>query len=204
MPTKDDIKKIVSNALAGVASSIFINQALAVIDQSADSRESYIAAADRVKGRVALFIDETLADKLFALLSAEIGKMDLTPGTRRRHVRVSFRNKVSLTSADRGYDLYSTDISEGGMNVETKEPLPVGSKVEISLPLKEGNAIAFKGVVVNVKSGKGLRPAGMGIQFLGVSGLIQTILKSIINRWSDGDAGQKTRRVPTEKSDARP
>ena len=75
MPPKDDIKKIVSDALGGAASSIFINNILAIIDESADSRESLVAASDRIRNRVALFIDENLASKLFALLHAEIGKM---------------------------------------------------------------------------------------------------------------------------------
>jgi Tfp pilus assembly protein PilZ len=185
MSTKDDIKKIVSNVLGNAASSIFINHTLAVIDESADSKESFMAASDRIRNRVALFIDENLAGELFAVLNAEIGKMELTPGTRRRHVRVGFRNKVDLTHVGRVYEFYTTDISEGGMNVETKEPFPVGSKVGISLPLTGSNSIAINGVVVNTKSRRGLQPAGMGIQFIGVSDLILTILKSIINRASD-------------------
>ncbi len=205
MPATDDIKKIVSDALGGVASSIFINHTLAIIDESADSRESFLAASERIRNRVALFIDENLAGKLFAVLNAEIGKLELTPGTRRRHTRVGFRNKVNMTYAGRAYELYTTNISEGGMNVETKEPFPVGSKVEISLPLKGGSSIIINGVVVNTKSCRGLQPAGMGIQFNGVSDLILTILKSIINRAPDkgSAASLRTTHFPAGKSNAR-
>jgi Tfp pilus assembly protein PilZ len=205
MPTKNDIKKIVSTALEGVASTIFINHTLAIIEESADSKASFMAAADRIRNRVALFIDESLAGKLFAILHAEIGKMEMTPGTRRKHVRVGFRNKVNLTHGGRVYELYTTNISEGGMNVEIKEPFPVGAHVEISLPLKGGNSIAIDGVVVNIKSCRGLQPAGMGIQFNGVSDLITTILKSIINRASDreGAASPRTRHLFAGRSDAR-
>ena len=204
MPPKDDIKKIVSDALGGAASSIFINNILAVIDESADSRESLVAASDRIRNRVALFIDENLASKLFALLNAEIGKMALIPGTRRKHVRVGFRKKVKLTYIGRVYELNTTNISEGGMNVETKESLPVGSKVEISLPVKGGSAIVINGVVVNTKSSGGPQPGGMGIQFKGVSELILTILKSIIRASEqDASAGQKTAHLAAAKSDAR-
>ncbi len=205
MSTKDDIKKGVSSALGGLASSIFINRMLDIIDNSADSRESFMAAAERIRGRVALFIDENLADELFALLNAEIGKMELTPGTRRRYVRVDFRDKVSMTCAGKAYELYTTNISEGGMSVETKELLAVGSWVKISLPMKGGNSITLNGVVVNTKECKGLKPAGMGIQFTGVSDLILTMLKSVINRASDqsGAAILKTGHVPAGKSNMR-
>lgn len=206
MPNKDDIKKIVSKALEGVASPIFINHTLAVIDESADSKESLMASADRIRNRVALFIDENVAGKLFAVLNAEIGKMELIPGTRRRHARVGFRNKVNVTYAGKVYKLYTTNISEGGMNVETKEPFPVGSKVEISLPVRGDSSIVINGVVVNTKRCRGLQPAAMGIQFNGVSDLVLTIVKSIINMASDqgGESGLKTRHVAAEKFGARP
>ena len=188
MPIKDVVKKIVSNALGDVASSIFLNHAMAIIDESADTRESFMAAADRIRNRVALFIDENLAVKLFAALNAEIEKMELIPGTRRRHVRVDFRNRVNLTYAGRVYELYTTNISEEGMNVETKELFPVGSKVEISLPLKGGKSLAINGVVVNTKSCRGPQPGGMGIQFNGVNDLSLTLLKGIIRASDQGGA----------------
>jgi Tfp pilus assembly protein PilZ len=204
MPAKDDIKKIVREALDGTASSIFINNILAIIDESADSKESLMAASDRIRSRVALFINENLAGKLFAALNAEIGKLSLVPGTRRKHVRVGFRQKVKLTYIGKVYELYTTNISEGGMNVATKESFPVGSKVEISLPVKGGSTIVINGAVVNTKSGRGLQPAGMGIQFNEVSELILAILKSII-RGSDqvAAASQRTTLSFGAKSDAR-
>jgi Tfp pilus assembly protein PilZ len=205
MPPKDDIKKIVTDALGSAASSIFINNILAIIDESADSKESLVAASDRIRSRVALFINEDLASTLFALLNAEIAKMALIPGTRRKYVRVGFRKKVKLTYIGKVYELYTTNISEGGMNVETKESLPVGSRVEISVPVKGGSSIVINGVVANTKDGRGLQPAGMGIQFKGVSELILAILKSII-RASDqhGAASQRTTHLSAGKSDARP
>lgn len=182
MSTKDDIKKKISSALGGVASAIFINRMFDIVDNSADSKESFMAAAERIRGRVALFIDEKLAEELFALLTADIRDMELVPGTRRRHVRVDYRSKINLTFDGKVHDLYTTNISEGGMHVETKKPFAMGSRVEISLPLKSGNYIALKGTVVNIREPKGLRPAGMGIQFSEVSDLILAMLKSIINR----------------------
>lgn len=191
MSTKDYIKNIITNTLGEAASSIFTNHLLAIVDNSAETRESLMAASDRIRNRVALFIDDNLAGKLFTLLNAELGKMELNPGTRRKHVRVDFRNKVSLNCDGAVYELYTTNISEGGMNVEKKDPLPVGSRVEISLSLKGGNSVVIKGVVVNIKERRGLHPAGMGIEFSEVSNLILTVLKSVIKRASDqgGSAG---------------
>ncbi len=180
MPPKDEIKKIVGDVLGGAASSIFINNIFSFIDQSAESKESLTAASERIRSRVALFISEDLAGKLSAVLNAEIEKMALDPGTRRKHVRVRFQRKVKLTHAGKIYELNTTNISEGGMNIETEEPLPVGSKVEISLPVKGGSSFVINGVVANTKEGSELQPPAMGIQFTGVSGLILTILKSII------------------------
>lgn len=205
MPNKDDIKKVISNALSDVASAIFINRILAIIDDSAETTESFVAASDKIRNRVALFIDEDFAAKLSDLLKAEIGEMQLNRGTRRKHVRVDFRNKVNLTYLGKVYELNTTNISEGGINIEAEKPFPVGSKIEISLPLRGGN-VTISGVVVNAKEGRGRRPSTMGIQFTGVSNLVLSMLKSIIKKASPeiGHGGSEMKDMPAGKSDARP
>lgn len=64
MDMKHDLQVLLSEALGEKASSIFLNRASARIEESAEDRESLVAAADRVGKMVALFIDEDLAKKV--------------------------------------------------------------------------------------------------------------------------------------------
>ena len=89
MDIKDDLKNIINEHLVDVASSFFIDKSLAIMDQSADNKESFLAAADRIRKRIALFIDTDLATKVFDILRLEIENRDLTPGTRRKTRRVT-------------------------------------------------------------------------------------------------------------------
>jgi hypothetical protein len=88
MDIKDDLKNIINKHLVDVASSFFIDKSLSIIDQSADNKESFLAAADRIRKRVALFINSDLASKVFDMLRLEIENRELTPGTRRKHVKL--------------------------------------------------------------------------------------------------------------------
>ncbi|MFZ2198440.1 MAG: PilZ domain-containing protein, partial [Thermodesulfovibrionales bacterium] len=147
------------------ASSIFIGKSLAIIDESAENKESLLAAADRVSKRIALFIDTDMAVKVFEVLRVEIENRELTSGTRRKHVRVAMCNKVYVTCNGAASELYTVNVSAGGMYIKTKEPFPVGSKVVIAFPLEKGSLIHLNGVVANIQSGIGKQPPGMGIEF---------------------------------------
>jgi uncharacterized protein (TIGR02266 family) len=169
MDVKSDLKNIISENLAKVGSSIFIGKSLSIIDESAENKESLLAAADRVSKRIALFIDTDLATTVFDVLRLEIENRELTSGTRRKHVRVTMCNKVYVTYNETASELYTVNISAGGMYIKTTEPFPVGSKVLISLPLKAGSHMHLKGIVVNIKRDIGKQPPGMGIEFREVS-----------------------------------
>lgn len=69
---------------------------------------------------------------------------------------------------------YSTDLSEGGVLIQTEEPLPVGTRVDIKFRLPGAiKLIETKGEVVwshktiADESGLNLVP-GMGVKFLGL------------------------------------
>ena len=190
MDIKADLKNIISEHLVKVASSFFIDKSLAIMDQSADNKESFLAAADRISKRIALFIDTDLAKKVFDLLSLEIENRELTPGTRRRHVRVTLCHRVYVTYNGTSHELYTGDISEGGVFIKTETPFPVGSKVEISLPMEAGSHIHLTGIVVSEKRPSGgisERPAGMGIEFHEVREVELTILRDFVKRLSSQD-----------------
>lgn len=191
MDVKSDLKKIISENLAGAASSIFIGKSLAIIDESAENKESFLAAADRVGKRIALFIDADLAIKVFDLLRLEIDNRELTSGTRRKHVRVAMCSKVSVTCNGIASELYTVNISAGGMYIKTKGPFPVGSKVVISFPLEKGSPIHLKGVVANIKREIGKQPPGMGIEFKEVSEDERKRLRDFVKKVSAQDILQR-------------
>lgn len=91
--------------------------------------------------------------------------------TKRRFLRTTFSQKVSIRHAKEARKYYAVSLSEGGIFVRSIEPLPVGSKVEVSIKLKGPKPISLKGQVIYQKDVytdvfKSL--AGMGIEFKGV------------------------------------
>jgi uncharacterized protein (TIGR02266 family) len=66
--------------------------------------------------------------------------------------------------------LYASDVSQGGMFIETKHPLPILSELRLELNLPEGHRIPLKAVVVHVldeqQAAREQRPAGVGVQFI--------------------------------------
>ena len=187
MDVKSDLKNIISENLAKTASSIFIGKSLAIIDESAENKESLLVAADKVSKRIALFIDTDLAIEVFDILRLEIENRELTPGTRRKHIRVAMCNKVYVTHDGIAYELYTVNVSAGGMYIQTKEPLPIDSTVVISFPLNTGTHFHLKGVVVNIKSDVGKQPPGMGIQFKEVGNYKRKILRDFVKNASAQD-----------------
>lgn len=182
MDIKSDLKNIISENLAEASSSIFISKSLSIIDESAETKESLLAAADRVNKRIALFIDTDMATKVFDALRREIENRELTSGTRRKHVRVAMCSKVYVTCNGTASELYTVNISAGGMYIHTKEPLPVGSNVIISLPLKSGSHLRLNGVVANILRNTGKLPPGMGIEFREISEDEQKILRDFVKK----------------------
>ena len=190
MDIKDDLKNIISEHLVNVASSFFIDRSLSIIDQSADNKESFLAAADRLRKRIALFINADLATKVFDILRLEIENRDLTPGIKRKYLRVTFRNRVYVTHNETPHELYTENVSEGGMFIKTKEPFPVGSEMAISFPLDAGSHIRLKGIVRSVQLSSDSvsgRQSGMGIEFKEVREAELKILRDFVTRTSTQD-----------------
>ncbi len=106
-------------------------------------------------------------------------------GTKRKHLRVPFRGKVRVTCNGASFELYGETIGEGGMYIRKKDPLSVGSSVELTLPLGDGDPIRLRGVVVYVK---GLftsvfkYPPGMAIEFKGISSAETERLRSKVEK----------------------
>jgi uncharacterized protein (TIGR02266 family) len=89
-------------------------------------------------------------------------------GTNRKHLRATYREKLAVKHGGQTYDLYAESLSEGGVYVRKKDPLPVGSQVEVSVPMPGGEAVPVRGSVIYVRNlyeGEMTFPPGMAIQF---------------------------------------
>ncbi len=106
-------------------------------------------------------------------------------GTKRRHVRVPFCEKVQVTFEDRDFELYGETLSEGGMYVRKKDPFPVGTKVRVTLSVNGGGLLLLKCVVVYTKglfSGVFKYPPGMAIEFKEVSDEDTGLLRNYVEK----------------------
>ena len=167
MGVKEELKSVLENHIGEAVSSHFLEKSLEIINESADNKESFIAVADRICKRIALFIDKNLAQTAFERLMVEIEKKPLSQGTKRRYKRVTFCKKVLVRYDGGDYELDSENLSEGGMFIRMIEPFPAGSKLAITFSLGVANQINVMGKVVyetkNLSDSK--LPPGMAIEF---------------------------------------
>jgi hypothetical protein len=185
---KDDLKNVIQKHLGEAVSSFFLEKSLAIINESAENKESFIAAADRISKRIALFIDKGLAQTVFESLKVEIEKNTLFQGTKRRYTRVTFCKKVCVRYDGADYELESENLSERGMYIRSKEPFPASSEVEITLSLGVGSRIYLKGIVVyerNPLSDCSKLPPGMAIEFKETGDKEKEMLRGYIQRALD-------------------
>jgi hypothetical protein len=163
---REDLKNVLRGYLNNAASPLFLDKSLAIIGESADNKESFIAAALKISKRTALFINKDLAQTVYESLVAAIEKIDLPPGTRRRYRRVAFGKKVRVRQNGKHHELVAENLSEGGMFIKIYDPFPAGSELEITLPLDVGSHIHLKGVVKRAFLGETSKcPRGMGVEF---------------------------------------
>jgi Tfp pilus assembly protein PilZ len=185
---KDDLKNIIQKHIGEAVSSFFLEKSLAIINESAETKESLIAAADRISKRIGLFIDKDLAQTVFESLKVEIEKETLLQGTRRRYTRVTFCKKVRVRYDGAHYELDSEKLSEGGMYIRTKEPFPAGAELEITLSLGVVSKIYLTGVVVyetDPPSDSYKLPPGMAIEFKEIGDKEAEMLRRYVKRARD-------------------
>jgi len=95
----------------------------------------------------------------------------LYPGRGRKHLRSNLDIQATVSHDGASHKFYTKNLSESGVFVRTKEPLPVGSSVGVVLPL-EGEDIQLEGHVVytNTFDSKTVTfYPGMAIKFVNVS-----------------------------------
>jgi two-component system, chemotaxis family, chemotaxis protein CheY len=92
---------------------------------------------------------------------------------RRNHLRCALNKKINVRYNGEIYQLYSETISAGGIYLRKNEPFPIGSKIDMTLPLDEGLEIQLKGVVIYTQElfgGLLKLPPGMAVEFKGIAG----------------------------------
>lgn len=183
---KVSLKKILCEHLEKRSSDLFIEKSLDIVNESADTKESFIVAADRIHRRIALFIDTNLAQKVYDDLVAFIENTASPQGVQRKYRRVPFEEKIVVIHNGSPQELISGNLSEGGMFIKTGDPFPVQSELEIRLPRGLGRVINLQGVVRSVRQGsasvgqlKKVAP-GMGIEFLGIDKATAEILRGMV------------------------
>ena len=188
MAIRDDLKNIIRAHLGGATSSLFLDKSLSIIDESADSKESFLSAAERISQRTALFIDADTSENLLADLKARIGESASPQGRPRRYRRFPLYRRVHVICNGRSRELYSEDISLGGIYIKTKEHFPKGSEVALTLPLEEGTEVHLSGVIVdtiNEADASVKKPAGIAIEFSTRDNTAIEKLRSYLEKMSD-------------------
>jgi uncharacterized protein (TIGR02266 family) len=87
---------------------------------------------------------------------------------RRDSVRVPTRLACTFNSLDSFQDALITNLSRGGVFIQTQTPLPVGTPIQLRLQIADtGSELEVAGVVVsnNVGPALGTAAKGMGVRF---------------------------------------
>jgi CheY-like chemotaxis protein len=107
-------------------------------------------------------------------------------GFTRKHLRIPFNEKVSVTCGGVTQEFFAESLSEGGIYIRKKEPYTVSTQLEVSIALQGAAPMTFAGRVIYVK---GLFadlfrvPPGMAIEFANVSPHAAAALKSYIKEY---------------------
>jgi uncharacterized protein (TIGR02266 family) len=99
---------------------------------------------------------------------------------------VSVALEIEYRSAGAFLVAYSTNLSKGGLFIETGAPLPVGTALSLRLRLPEGTTMDVDGVVawIRARPSDDGRPPGMGIELGTPDERYGTVVDQIVARFS--------------------
>lgn len=110
-----------------------------------------------------------------------------TEGAEKRlHPRKTLRTKIVFEdeSGEGFIYFYSTDVSAGGLFLESDVPLKIGTRVFLSFALKDGiSPIRTTGQVVRVEreSAEGPSIIGMGVRFLDLTDSARQSIETFVS-----------------------
>jgi diguanylate cyclase (GGDEF)-like protein len=124
-----------------LTADVTISGGVAVYPDDADSPETLLRTADE-----ALYRSKALGKN----------RVTLAGGERRRHMRIPASHRVTLGPAGRRRTAArARNISEGGLLLGIRQPIPVGSRVNLLIRPPRSPALAFRGEVVRVGQAPG-------------------------------------------------
>lgn len=110
---------------------------------------------------------------------------------RRQFARIQINLRLrfkSFSQLEQMLEGAAGDLSEGGMFIRTEEVKPVGTQVEMELPLPEGGYVCLRGQVRSVRYDRG-RPLGMGIQFEKLEGPARRVILYLLGKGNQNQCG---------------
>jgi CheY-like chemotaxis protein/Tfp pilus assembly protein PilZ len=130
--------------------------------------------------------------KIATLHDALQESMAETGVNRRRHLRTSFKRKVATVYREKTELHYAETLSEGGIYIRKSRPLPVGTNLEVIVPLRDEKPLRLKGSVIYIKSTEDTPlplPMGMAIQFKNISKEHSRLLSEYVTELITGKQG---------------
>ncbi|HEV8325162.1 MAG TPA: TIGR02266 family protein [Myxococcota bacterium] len=113
------------------------------------------------------------------------GKQGPPGSERREHERVPVDLRVDYRSEDTFLFASITNISEMGIFIETRAPLPRGTQLNLEFELPTGGRFSERGEVMWVNpyrpEGPNLNP-GMGVRFLELSGEARSKIVELVRK----------------------
>lgn len=79
-------------------------------------------------------------------------RITLASGERRRHTRVPMTHKVTIRGAKRKIAARTKNVSESGLLLSLKKPMPIGSDLQLVVHPEHGESMALRGEVVRVEA----------------------------------------------------
>ena len=120
-------------------------------------------------------------------------------GKRRKFLRTTLQQVVEVTFEGSTEEYYAVSLSEGGIYIRKVEPFPVGTAVEIALPVKKDRILNLKGKVIYVNYVK--VGSGMAIAFDDLRHEDSEMLKAYILAILTGDIIEKQEEPVIKKDD---
>jgi diguanylate cyclase (GGDEF)-like protein len=115
---------------------------------------------------------------LYRSKAAGKNRITIVGSERRRHLRVPVSHPLLLRAQSTRRAARAKNVSEGGLLVSLREPVPVGSSVTLVIRPAGSASTALRGVVVRVeKEGRGAGPYEIGVKLLGDTTRALTVLR---------------------------
>jgi len=102
---------------------------------------------------------------------------------RRLHEREDLKIPVDYSAVDAFFSEFTTNINEGGMFIETDNPAPLDSDVQLQFRLPNlDRPVKVSGRVAWISDGKGDSPSGMGIEFQELAPEVRRTINDLVRQ----------------------